>query len=189
VLQVHYHRTGKVETDRTQLGLYFAKTPDVKPLQPFIIPGTLLSIPAGAENYKVKGSIWIDRDSTIYNVTPHMHLLGKKIKVTMTPPGGKAMVLVGIDEWDYNWQEKYFFKEPMAVKSGTRFDVEAIYDNSAKNPNNPFNPPKLVRVGEQTTNEMCFGFLDATSEDGQVIGFRLTEGGFAIRPPRIMPRK
>jgi hypothetical protein len=36
---------------------------------------------------------------------------------------------------------------------------------------------------------MCFGFLDATSEDGQVIGFRWTEGGFVIRPPRVMPKK
>jgi len=27
VLQLHYHKSGKPETDRTKLGLYFTKTP------------------------------------------------------------------------------------------------------------------------------------------------------------------
>jgi len=67
-----------------------------------------------------------------------------------------------VADWDYNWQETYVLKEPIKVKSGTRFDIEAVYDNSAKNPNNPSIPPINVRFGEQTTNEMLFGFLGAT---------------------------
>ena len=39
------------------------------------------------------------------------------------------------------------------------FDIEAVFDNSAKNPNNPSVPPKRVTFGEETTNEMLFGFL------------------------------
>jgi hypothetical protein len=72
---------------------------------------------------------------------------------------------VAIKEWDYNWQETYWFKEPLKVKAGTRLDIEAIYDNSSKNPNNPRNPPALVLFGEQTTNEMLFGFFGVTSEE------------------------
>lgn len=189
VMQLHYHRTGKVERDRTQVGFYFAKEPVKNVIQPIVIPGYMLGIPAGADNFRVRGSVWIDRDCTIYNVTPHMHLIGKKIKITMTPPGGPATILVGIDQWDFNWQEIYFFKQPIAVKAGTKFSVEAIYDNSANNPANPNNPPKIVRIGEETTNEMCFGFADATSNDGELIGFRLRDGGFAIKPPRLMPKK
>ena len=52
----------------------------------------------------------------------------------------------------------------------TKFEVEAIYDNSEKNPLNPFTPPQAVYFGEQTTNEMCFVFLGATSEQpGRII--------------------
>ena len=40
----------------------------------------------------------------------------------------------------------------------TRFDIEAVFDNTDKNPNNPSHPPKIVTFGEQTTNEMLFGF-------------------------------
>jgi hypothetical protein len=98
---------------------------------------------------------------------PHMHMIGKKIKVTMTPPDSPVQTLLAIDEWDYNWQETYFLKEPIKVKAETRFDVEAYYDNSDKNPNNPFSPPRTIRFGEQTTNEMCFVFLGVTSDKGE----------------------
>jgi hypothetical protein len=97
--------------------------------------------------------------------------------------------LVNIDDWDFNWQENYFLKEPIAVKAGTKFGVEAVYDNSEKDANNPSKPPRRVWVGEGTTSEMCFGFLDATSDDGEVIGSRLSPQGVVIRPPRALPSK
>src|SRR5262249_36222490 len=129
-----------------------------------VIPGRFLVIPAGRENFPVKGSIEVLEDCEVHSVMPHMHMLGKRIKVTMTPPGGKTTTLVNITDWDYNWQESYFFKQSLKVKKGTRFGVEAVYDNSEKNPNNPFNPPQWVRFGEQTDNEMCFVFLGATND-------------------------
>jgi hypothetical protein len=70
-----------------------------------------------------------------------------------------------IADWDYNWQETYFLKKSIPVKKGTKFTVEAVYDNSDKNPSNPFNPPAWVRFGEQTDNEMCFVFLGLTNDD------------------------
>src|SRR5205085_11525836 len=94
----------------------------------------------------------------------HMHMLGKKVKVTMTPPDGDPVNLIRIEDWDYNWQEMYVFKEPIKIKAGTRFNVEAVYDNSATNPNNPNDPPKWVKFGEHTTDQMCFVFIGATSD-------------------------
>jgi hypothetical protein len=186
VLQIHYHRTGRVEKDRTRVGFYFAKKP-CRPLQGLAVPGRFLYIPAGADHYKVKGDLWLAQDCTVHNVTPHMHLLGKSIRVTMTPPGGTPATLVGVADWDYNWQETYFFKEPIKAKAGTHFAVEAVYDNSAKNPSNPSNPPKLVLVGEQTTNEMCFGFMGVTTADGSAASVRFTPGGLVLRRPGVLP--
>jgi peroxiredoxin len=174
VMQVHYHRNGRVEKDRMSIGLYFAKKPVERRLQSVVYAGTqahglglrdvFFAIPAGAEHFKLQGTMWIDQDCTIYYVLPHMHKLGKEIKVTMTPPDSPTRTLVAIRDWDYNWQETYMFKEPIKVKSGTRFEVEAFYDNSLGNPNNPNNPPKVVTYGQQTTDEMCFIFLGATSD-------------------------
>jgi hypothetical protein len=169
VVQIHYHRNGRPEKDQTQIGLYFAKKPMTRRIQSVVIPGAgrlafMLSIPAGKDNYKVEGSVWVDTDCDLHSVMPHMHMVGKKIKVTMTPPDGERQTLVAIDDWDYNWQETYFLDKPLKVKAGTRFDVEAYYNNTTSNPSNPNNPPKTVRFGEQTTDEMCFVFLGCTSD-------------------------
>jgi len=93
-----------------------------------------------------------------------MHLIGKKIKVTIKMPNKPKETLLEISAWDYNWQETYFLKDPLKLPVDTELNVEAVYDNSAKNPNNPNNPPRLVTYGEQTTDEMCVVFLGATSD-------------------------
>jgi len=182
VVQVHYHRTGRVEKDRTSVGLYFAKKPGTKPFKGMIIPGSFLFIPADDDHFRVKGAIEVMQDCTLYDVMPHMHMLGREIKVTVAPPDGPAATLIAIKDWDYNWQETYFLKEPMALKKGTELSVEAVYDNSDKNPQNPFSPPRWVFPGEQTTNEMCFIFLGAASDEPGRIRFGLP-GGKAFTKP------
>ncbi len=163
LMQVHYHRTGKPEKDRTKIGLYFAKAPVEKPWNTMVITGMspISFIPAGKAAHTEKGSGYLTGDATIYSLMPHMHLLGKSVKMTMTPPGGETQLLIDIKHWDYNWQESYWLAKPIAAKAGTRFDIEAVFDNSAKNPNNPSVPPRLVTFGEETTNEMLFGFVGA----------------------------
>jgi len=172
VMQVHYHRNGRAEKDRTRVGLYFAKKKIDHPFQAGPVTGGsgkgpfryFFSIPAGEERFLLDGDTWATQDFTLINVIPHMHMLGKVIKLTMTPPEGKEELVFDIKAWDYNWQEMYTFKDPIRVKAGTKFRVEAHFDNSDKNPRNPSNPPRRVTVGEQTTNEMCFVFLGGYSD-------------------------
>src|SRR5262249_46285067 len=178
LVQVHYHRDGRVEKDRTAIGLYFAKKPVAKRMKSLVIPGRFLAIPAGEAHYTVKGLIEVDQDCLLHSVMPHMHMRGREIKVTVTPPEGKPFTLVAINDWNYNWQETYFLKEPIPIQKGTKFEVEAVYDNTDKNPSNPFNPPRRVRFGEQTDNEMCFVFLGATSDGPSRI--RIKGGGFRL---------
>ena len=78
--------------------------------------------------------------------------------------GEKERLLIRIPEWDYNWQEQYELKVPLKLPKGTILKVRATFDNSKDNPNNPTSPPKDVRFGEQTTDEMCFVFLGIASK-------------------------
>ena len=170
VVQVHYHRNGRVERDRTQIGLYFAKkTEDIKPFKGAVIPGVFLRIPAGDENYRVTGSAQAMEECTVHSIMPHMHLIGRSIRITMRPPGEETQTLLAIKDWDYNWQETYFLKQPLKLKPGTVLRVEAVYNNSSKNPMNPNNPPRIVIPGEQTDNEMCFVFLGVTSASRRLL--------------------
>jgi peroxiredoxin len=172
VMQVHYSRSGRPEKDRTSIGLYFSKKPKAKPIEGIFLARFMKPIPAGEERFRVVMQAWVERDCTLYSAFPHMHLIGKEMTVTMTPPGAKTRTLIRITDWDFNWQETYYFKKPIQVPAGTRFDIEAFYDNSSKNPNNPNNPPRTVNPGLQTNNEMLAVLLEATSE----------------RPGRIWPR-
>ena len=101
-------------------------------------------------------------DFNAIGVTPHMHLLGRSMKVTATTPDGRVVPLVWIDDWDFHWQGGYTFAKPIPLPAGTRIDVEAVYDNSTKNRKNPNTPPRETRWGENTTDEMCIAFLGVT---------------------------
>src|SRR5262249_14608557 len=67
---------------------------------------------------------------------------------------GKTKTLLSISDWDFAWQEQYRFKEFVALPKGTKIEVKITYDNSADNPRNPTNPPKRVRWGRESTDEM-----------------------------------
>lgn len=164
VVQVHYHPSGKPEVDQTMIGLHFAKGPvtrtaRVLPVMPFGGPWSSMRIPAGDAHAEVKCSTVVPRDSLALTVTPHMHLLGKDMRLTATLPDGTVKPLIFIPRWDFNWQESYQYREPVSLPKGTRLDLVAHYDNSANNPSNPNSPPREVRWGEQTSSEMCIAFL------------------------------
>jgi hypothetical protein len=164
ILQMHYHPSGKPEEDITQVGLYFAKKPATKEYIsiPIVAP---LGIPAGEANFVTKQTWPVPLSMELLAVTPHMHLLGKKIGMQLTLPDGKKQPLIQIDDWDFNWQDSYYYKTPVKIPAGARISLSATYDNSAQNPRNPNNPPKKVSWGEATTDEMCVGFIHFVAQN------------------------
>ena len=158
VLQVHYHKDGKPETDLSKIGLYFAKTPVDKALRIWPLAAPLWIAPGDA-HYTTHADLTVPADATLLEVMPHMHLLGRTMTVTATRPDGTAQPLVNVPDWDFNWQSTYVYKDPVKLPKGTKINLTATYDNSAANPRNPSSPPKLVTWGEQTTDEMCLAFL------------------------------
>ncbi|MEP7270683.1 MAG: hypothetical protein ABI882_04230 [Acidobacteriota bacterium] len=168
VLQLHYHPSYPAEKDRTQIGLYFARSPVKKELNFLPLENKTFSIPAGAKRHEVTESVTIPAlsvyDSHIVSIAPHMHLLGREIGVDITRPSSQPECLVKIEDWDFNWQTFYHFKQPIAAPGGSRLKLTSYYDNSSDNPRNPNLPPKLVKYGEQTTDEMCLGIVGFTSD-------------------------
>ena len=164
VVQLHYHPSGKPETDRTRIGLYFAKKPVKQVLHWNLAANFGLDIPPQSSNFEVDAG-WkvpefgwkVPLDVTALAVTPHMHLLGRDMTMTATYPDGRSEDLIRIGDWDFNWQNSYFFEKPIDLPKGTVVKVRAHYDNPSKAP---------VKWGEATTDEMCIGFL-AVVKKGQ----------------------
>jgi Copper type II ascorbate-dependent monooxygenase, C-terminal domain len=166
VLQVHYSRSGKTETDLTQIGLYFARGPVDKQMRVMAVLALPLLIPPGDAHYETRAaSAPLPAGITVREVWPHMHLLGRDMTLTAALPDGTTQPLVKVADWDFNWQTRYVLKEPKALPRGSTVRLLAHYDNSAENPRNPNTPPKLTTWGEQTTDEMCIGFLLYTADD------------------------
>ncbi len=157
ILHTHFHPTGKPEVEQSMVGLYFHKLPPQKLL--ITIPkGThRIDIPAGDANYHISDSFIVPSDVRLTGIIPHAHLLCKEIKVTATFPNGTEQPLIWIPRWD--WQEQYQYVKPMEIPRGTRVNLEYRYDNSADNPRNPTTPPREVRWGEQTADEMALVFF------------------------------
>ncbi len=163
VLQVHYHKDGKVEEDNSAVGLYFADKASVeKEMYTFGMINAFFRLNPGDAHKEVKANLTVPADVTLWAVMPHMHLLGREMKLTATLPDGSTRPLIYVADWDFNWQETYRYKQPVHLPKGSKIELTAIYDNSERNPRQPTHPPRIVGWGEQTTDEMCLGLMQIT---------------------------
>jgi hypothetical protein len=161
IFQVHYTTNGKPGRDRSSVGLIFSKSPVEKRV---ITAGAFarnLVIPPGAPNHESTATFEFKEDSHIDSLHPHMHLRGKDMTFKLIYPDGKERILLSVPKFDFNWQQTYVFREPVAAPKGSKLLVVAHHDNS---PNNKFNPDptKEVRWGDQTWDEMMIGYFDYT---------------------------
>ncbi len=159
VLQTHFHPDGKVNYETSAVGIYFASKPPTRQFTTIQLPALFgrlsgLDIPAGATNYTLKDSFTIPIDIEAFSVTPHAHYLARTFLLIATLPDGKQQTLLKISDWDFNWQEDCVYKNRITLPKGTRLDATISYDNSAENPSNPTRPPKRVKWGVMTTDEM-----------------------------------
>ncbi len=101
--------------------------------------------------------IWqVPQDLSLLGLSPHMHLLGQHWEVYLERPDGEIVNLIRINEWDFNWQGSFYFKNFIKANKGSKVHAIASYDNTTENPNNPSNPPIFVFWGEGTEDEMYY---------------------------------
>jgi hypothetical protein len=176
VLVVHYHPTGKEVRDQSRVGLYFSKQPAGRNMLPLILGTKEIDIPPGDRAHVVEDTLTLPAEAAVYSVTPHMHQLGREMKVWAERPDGKEVPLVWVKGWDFTWQDDYLFADRPVLPAGTKLRLRAVFDNSADNPANPNRPPRRVRYGEQSTDEMCLCFtgMIATNRVGQARLNRVT---------------
>lgn len=78
-------------------------------------------------------------------------------------PDGPRRWLIWIRNWSFFWQSDYTLKSPTELPAGTLLTMRYTYDNSAGNPDNPSHPPRRVRYGPQTTDEMAELWIQVTA--------------------------
>jgi peroxiredoxin len=192
VVQVHYHPTGKQEVDQSEIGLYFVDKPIEESMkQPARLVGSIwmanyeMDIAAGEDHYCRETTYTLPKDVILVGIVPHMHLLGKSMKVTATMPDESIQTLIDVPNWNYNWQDEYYYERPLTLPVGTVLRVAAVFDNSAGNASNPSSPPRRVTWGEETTDEMLFCFFLLTANRTEDLIHTIFDNlGHDLRQPR-----
>ena len=159
LFQMHYTTNGKATTDRTRVGIVFAKNAPRERIVNNAVVNVTLRIPPDAANHQVSAVATFHHETKIGAFGPHMHVRGKAMKFELLRPGADPEVLLNVPAYDFNWQLKYYPTELVKVRKGDQIRVTAWYDNSPNNKYNP-DPTKEVFWGDQSWAEMLFAFFD-----------------------------
>ena len=166
VVQVHMHPGSLPETVQPSVGFFFTDTPPVRTPVMLRLGRQNIDIPAGASNYRVVDDYRLPIDVEILAVQPHAHYRAKEIEGTAILPDGTRKPLILIKDWDFNWQDVYRYREPLKLPKGTALSMEFSYDNSAANRRNPDRPPRRVRWGQNSSDEMGDLWLQVVATSG-----------------------
>ena len=162
--QIHYSKVaGSEQKDRSKIGLIFAKQPPEKMIKSRAASNIYFQIPPGAERHKVTAFWKPSVDITIHSLSPHMHYRGSAMEYKVAYPDGRSETLLNVPKYSFNWQMTYNPKRLLHIPAGSKIEVTAYFDNSAKNKLNP-DPTKPVRHGEPTYDEMMMGFMEYVAE-------------------------
>lgn len=182
----HYAPTPYEEKDSSYFNIYFCSTPPkriIKETQlgtfgiskitpPLIIP------PNQIKTFRTKARI--TQDISLLTINPHMHLLGKSFLSYAVTLNNDTIPLIKIDNWNFRWQYFYTFKKMLKIPAGSEIFVEATFDNTKNNPDNPFSPPQQVserkdfngKGSMKTSDEMLqfiINYLDYQEDDENII--------------------
>ena len=146
----HYAPTPYEEQDNSYFNIYFTdKAPKriIKETQLGTfgiskITPTLIIPPNEIKKFTTRARI--TQDISLLTINPHMHLLGKSFLAYAVTLNNDTIPLIKIDQWNFRWQYFYTFKKMLKIPAGSEIIVEAEYDNTTNNPDNPFSPPKTV---------------------------------------------
>jgi len=163
VFQMHYTPVALSQTDETQLGLYLSSVPPQRELKTGAAYRTDFVIAPGSKDSPVVAETRFSRPVTVYEMSPHMHYRGKRMRFEAVLPDGSVETLLNVPHYDFAWQSMYRLAEPRRYPAGTVMRVTGGFDNSPWNPFNP-DPAQRVTFGEQTSEEMFIGYLNYSEE-------------------------
>lgn len=159
VLAMHYPEGSFGMADSTKVNFYFYdNTAPVREIYASaILQDWSFTIKANTKDsveavYPSTGGV--PYNFTMLSVFPHMHKLGNTIESYSVSPSNDTTPYIRIPDWDFEWQDFFFFKNPLKLPSGSTIHGKAVYDNTVNNLENPNNPPIDVHAGVNTSDEM-----------------------------------
>jgi Flp pilus assembly protein TadD len=155
VLNLHLKPSGKEESTRVRIGLYFTDKPATRhPMLLQLQHDAALDIPPGDDAFPIEDSLKLPVAVDVLGIYPHAHYLCKRMEAWATLPNHQRRDLILIEDWDIDRQSVYRLAHPLALPADSVLHMRYVYDNSAGNSRNPHTPPIRVRAGNRSEDEM-----------------------------------
>jgi hypothetical protein len=167
-LQIHLTTTGKPEKTRLRVGFRYPRTKVEKELHYLQLSNQEFAIPPFAAHYPVSRTKTLKDDVTLYGFFAHMHVRGQDATFRAYPPDADPVTLLMIPNYSFDWQMPYHLPYgEVKFPANTKFECLAHFDNTTFNPYNP-DPSDTVRDGQQTFQEMMYGYMFYTVDEEQL---------------------
>ena len=157
VMQIHYNIRDGLLPDRTMIDLELEPTV-TKEAFVYGVAGFTLNLEPGLEATSATAelnlaSLGLPFGVNVRGVFPHMHELGRSLRVERVRDEAKACV-VDVPDYDFAWQQFYFYEQPLYLYADDTLRITCTFDTTSRD--------EVVHWGEGTTDEMCLCGLYVT---------------------------
>lgn len=106
----------------------------------------------------------MDKNLTVIAAAPHMHLLGRSLKLILNPGTPNEKIILNRQNYDFDDQSATVLKTPIKVVPGDTIRVECTFDPTLRQklPALKNLEPRYITWGEGSSDEMCLGVIAAT---------------------------
>jgi tetratricopeptide (TPR) repeat protein len=165
VVQLHLKPSGKPEAVAFRVGFHFQPGPGTETPAMLRLGRQNIDIPAGAAAHVVTDTYELPVDVEVLALKPHAHYRATRVEVVAAHGVRPPAWLLRIDDWDFRWQHVYRLASPVTLPRGSVITTRITYDNSAANPRNPESPPRRVRWGPGSFDEMGDVWIQVRTRD------------------------
>ena len=108
----------------------------------------------------------IKKSQLVIAAAPHMHLLGRSLKITANPGTANETVLLDNQNYNFDDQSAKVLPKPFRLNVGDTVRVQCTFDPTLRQklPVLRNLPPKYITWGEGSGDEMCLGVLITSKE-------------------------
>jgi hypothetical protein len=103
----------------------------------------------------------ITQNELVIKATPHMHLLGRSMRMILNPGTPDEKILLDRPQYNFDDQSPTVLSKAIALKVGDTVRVQCTFDPSLRSalPQLKKLAPRYVTWGEGSSDEMCLGVL------------------------------
>jgi len=152
VIQIHYNLIAGTYPDRTRVNMTTNSTGTTTRAYFAPIVDSNLQLPPGMANFSASDTIPLSSlpiPVRIYGAAPHMHTLGRSLRVETT--GTTPRCIVDTPRWDFHWQGLWWYDTPVRVSPSDTLRITCNYDTTGRTSD--------THWGESTSDEMCLTYF------------------------------